>query len=270
MIIWQHRSGDNHYQVRSAGASIRLYRNEVFHSQYNGQRLLNGGVWDMLWLPLFFRPPRSIKRVLVLGVGAGAAVKKILDYGHAVDMTAIDIDAVHLRIARRFVGLKASRRARTGAAPNIQLIHADAIQWLAERDNNGASYDLIIDDLFFEQQGEPVRAVDFADNRQAWFKLLKRHLSPHGLLVANCVSLPQARSLVAGRRKALRGAFQHGFLLRQPNYDNAISVCSRKPLLLADWSNQLAATLEETQTAKFAGSKCVKQARQQIRFTQLG
>ena len=107
MIIWQHRSGDNHYQVRSAGASIRLYRNEVFHSQYNGQRLLNGGVWDMLWLPLFFRPPRSIKRVLVLGVGAGAAVKKILDYGHAVDMTAIDIDAVHLRIARRFVGLKA-------------------------------------------------------------------------------------------------------------------------------------------------------------------
>ena len=93
MIVWERSHAGHHYQVRTAGSSVRLYRNQVFHSQYHGGRLLNGGVWDMLWLPLFFRQPPDVsdtsdvfkKRlkplsVLVLGVGAGAAIKKISDY----------------------------------------------------------------------------------------------------------------------------------------------------------------------------------------------
>jgi cyclopropane fatty-acyl-phospholipid synthase-like methyltransferase len=232
MIIWERQHAGNHYQVRSAGASIRLYRNQVFHSQYHGGRLLNGGVWDMLWLPLFFRQPDKPLRVLVLGVGAGAAIKKISDYVPSANITGVDIDKIHLHVARRFVGLDRRR---------VRLIHADAIDWL--QNYNGPSFDLIVDDLFFEHEGEPCRAIAFAANKGRWFRRIKACLAPNGLLIANCVSSQEARSLVSGALCSLPSAFSSGYTLREPNYENIICIASRRPLTLADWRDHLASAL---------------------------
>ena len=67
-IVWSRSAGGNQYEVRSAGQSIRLYKNGVFHSQWNPNRPLAGGVWDLLFIPALFAD-RQISRVLVLGVG---------------------------------------------------------------------------------------------------------------------------------------------------------------------------------------------------------
>ena len=232
MIIWERKHAGNHYQVRTAGKSIRLYRNQVFHSQYHGGRLLNGGVWDMLWLPLFFRQPNKPLRVLVMGVGAGAAIKKISDYIPDANITGVDIDKIHLQIARRFVGL--DRRS-------VKLIHANAIDWL--QSYSGPAFDLIIDDLFFEQEGEPCRAIAFAANKALWLRRIKACLAPNGLLIANCVSSKEARSLVTGALCSLPSAFSSGYTLREPNYDNIICIASRHSLKLADWRNHLTLSL---------------------------
>ena len=140
MVVWQQYKNNNHYQLRKAGNSLRLYRNEVFHSQYNGSRFLNGGVWDMLWLPIFFRPVDRPLRILMLGLGAGAALKKIQQYACIDKMIAIDIDATHIYIAKKFMFL-------TDKA--ISLHRADAEQWLSSY--HGPAFDIIIDDLFYEQ-----------------------------------------------------------------------------------------------------------------------
>ena len=232
MIIWERSHAGNHYQVRRAGASIRLYRNKVFHSQYHGARLLNGGVWDMLWLPLFFRESIKPLRVLVLGVGAGAAIKKISDYVPQAKIIGVDIDKVHLQVARQFIGLDSRR---------VKLVHADATAWL--QNYKGAAFDLIIDDLFFEQNGEPFRAIAFGDNKATWLRCIKSCLTTKGLLVANCVSSKEARSLVSGTLGSLSKAFPYGFSLREPSYENIICIASRKPLVMADWRSNLTLSL---------------------------
>jgi len=239
LIIWSRQQGDNHYELRKAGHSIRLYRNAVFHSQYNGTRILNGGVWDILWLPVFFRPAAKLKRILVLGVGAGAAIKKLQRFLPQAYITGVDVDAVHLEIARQFVGLDDS-------AEQLSLVHADAIQWLA--DYRGAAFDVIIDDLYSEAAGEPCRIVDYANEKQWWLKQIKQRLSSGGVLMANCISPAQVSALVAGQRNSLTGAFKYGFSLHRRGFDNRIGIVSSAQLqrqaLFAHLAQAL--TLEQT------------------------
>ena len=68
-IIWQKTAGSDKYEVRTAGNSMRLYRNGVLHTQYNPRRPVSGNLWDLLLIPAFFHEPDTIRRVLVLGVG---------------------------------------------------------------------------------------------------------------------------------------------------------------------------------------------------------
>lgn len=70
-IIWSRCLGGVHYEVRSAGNSLRLYTDGVFHSQYNPYRLITGHVWDLLMLPALFYPANKIKRVLVMELLVG-------------------------------------------------------------------------------------------------------------------------------------------------------------------------------------------------------
>ncbi|MBT8148841.1 MAG: methyltransferase domain-containing protein, partial [Gammaproteobacteria bacterium] len=211
MIVWQQSRGGCDYQIRTAGNSVRLYRNGVFHSQYNGSRLLNGGVWDMLWLPLCFLPTQQVRRVLMLGVGSGAALKKIHDFYPQAKLTGVDIDGQHLRIAKRFTRL---------CSANIKLIEADAQAWL--RTAQGFKFDIIIDDLFIEQGGEPSRAFAFDAK---WLGLLRRRLAKNGLLVANCVAMAEARQLLQQpaaktQRPGARPGFDQGYTLQQAGYAN--------------------------------------------------
>ena len=54
-IVWQRKIKGRDYQVRSAGKSLRLYTEGVFHTQYNPDHLLSGGIWDLLALPALMR-----------------------------------------------------------------------------------------------------------------------------------------------------------------------------------------------------------------------
>lgn len=239
MVVWQQYKNNNHYQLRKAGNSLRLYRNEVFHSQYNGGRFLNGGVWDMLWLPIFFRPVDRPLRILMLGLGAGAAIKKIQQYACIDQVIAVDIDATHIYIAKKFLHL---------TDRSISLQRADAEQWLSRY--NGPAFDIIIDDLFYEQDGEPLRAVDLHSNNGAWLSLLKRHLLKGGLLIANCTSPAEARSLVS-KTSSSRRVFKYGMRFSKSAYANILAVVSDMPVTRQQWRVYLAAS---------AGSARLKEA----------
>ena len=47
-IVWQDTRDGTHYQVRTAGKTLRLYTDGVLHSQYNPVKRLTGSVWDLL------------------------------------------------------------------------------------------------------------------------------------------------------------------------------------------------------------------------------
>ena len=68
-VLFEVNKAGKHYEVRQAGASLRLYTNGAFHSQWNKSHVFGGAVWDLLSLPVLLRakPPDHI---LMLGVGA--------------------------------------------------------------------------------------------------------------------------------------------------------------------------------------------------------
>jgi len=221
-LLWELNTVDTHYSVRASGASIRLYSNRVFHSQWNPDKPFAGGVWDCLSLPALYRPREHFKRVLLLGVGGGAVIRQLQ---HLIDfetMAAVEIDAYHLEIAQRWFGVDDHR---------VDLQHDDAFTWLANY--SGSGFDLIIDDLFGHSQGEPLRACALTP---AWVDLLQVNLAHDGLVVVNCVD---SRELKTALPVFGEFEFRYGYRWTLPAYENAIGVMSRSSLHARDWSRHL-------------------------------
>jgi len=223
-IIWELDSNSTNYQVRTAGNSIRLYSNGVFHSQFNPQRPFCGQLWDLLSLPCLFPDPREIHNVLILGVGGGAVIKQLqilLDRPH---ITGIDIDPTHLHIAQHFFDVNST----------VNLVCADAVSWVSE--HKGKKFDLIVDDLFFEKDGEPHRAVQADD---FWMSLLMQHLSSNGLLVSNFVSRQEFRDCAILQNDALWQQFPSIFQLSTTLTENRIGIFLKKRGDNNHWRRQL-------------------------------
>lgn len=233
-VIWQHLetpAGGTSclYQVRSAGRTRRLYTNGVFHSQYNPSSPVAGSVWDLLLLPAFMQRLCSVKRVLVLGVGGGAVIKQLQHFLSPEAIVGVELNPVHLEVATRFFGVK---------GVGVELIHADAVTWLERY--KGPDFDLIIDDLFGEIDGEPSRAVA-ADSQ--WCGVLLKHLAEDGALVMN---FDEASGL---KRCAFLDKTETGLLTKAhwkdawcfstPLYSNAIGCFSRQRLGRSDFRAQL-------------------------------
>lgn len=180
MEIYKHRDQHGqHYRVTRAGASLRLYSDGVFHTQYNPNRTFDGSLWDLLWLPTTALANQSVRRILVLGVGGGAVICALRKRYPKALIIGIDINPVHLYIARHFF--------RVGDA-NTLLLLADALAFMDYY--RGPGFDLVVDDLFAARNGETARVVALTPD---WCRLLCRALSQRGLLLVNFVAGAELR-----------------------------------------------------------------------------
>ena len=195
--IWKNKINGDIYEVRSAGKTLRLYTNGVFHTQYNPDQPLTGHVWDLLMLPAFFYPEGKIKRVLVLGVGGGAVIHLLRHFVKPEEIVGIELNPVHLTIARHFFGLKGG---------DIYLYQDDALSWI--KNYKGEKFDLIIEDLFSEKNGEPVSVVDA---NGVWFAQLLKNLSRNGVIVRNFVAKDELKNCSALRTKTVGNKFSSIF-----------------------------------------------------------
>jgi spermidine synthase len=209
-LLWSKQAGGTRYEVRTAGNSLRLYTDGVFHSQYNPSNPVTGSVWDLLFLPAFFYPAGHIKRVLVLGVGGGAVIRQLRHFVDPDEIVGVELNATHLMLARKFFGLRHKKTT---------LVKSDALQWLTTY--HGGKFDLIIDDLFAEENGMPVRALP-ADSK--WFGLLLRHLKPGGALVSNFISSSEMQRCAYFTDAKSRNKFVSVFRLTTPVTENAVAV----------------------------------------------
>ncbi len=212
-IKWLKKINDCLYEVRTAGATQRLYTNNVFHSQYNPKKVMQGGIWDLLILPAFAYPANKIQRVLVLGVGGGTVLHQLQRYLDPENIIGIELNSIHLFVAKKYFLVK---------HPSIQLIEADAIQWL--ENYTGAKFDLIIDDLFGHQDGEAERAIKV---NKKWSATLLNQLESDGLLVINFGSANELKNCALLAYKKLFNQFKSIMRLTLVQYDNTIGVFSK-------------------------------------------
>lgn len=208
-LLWQKNSAGKSYQVRQAGASLRLYTDGTFHSQYNERQPLSGNLWNMLALPAYLHPGR-LNHILVLGVGGGAVLRHLAQLAPQANIVGVDLDATHLTIARRFFKVRGRR---------VKLVHADAVHWLTQY--SGPRFDLIIDDLFGETKDVeqlPVRAVTVT---KQWLQALQSRLQSGGIVGLNIESPAQAKN-IHRRLKQSPLAFEQWIQITQPRYHNAV------------------------------------------------
>ena len=260
-LLWTRQTTDCHYEVRSAGRSVRLYSNSVFHSQWNPNRVFSDAIWDLLGLaaiPLVDGiESRQPLRVLVLGVGGGAVIRQLLALfatnGAPIDesigqpkelvIKGVDLDPQHLAIARRWFGL--------AKFPNVDLIAADAVDWVASY--QGPSFDLVIDDLFGHGDVEVTRSVAFD---KTWARELFPLVANNGALVVNNGDHPEFKAacrqlLVPKQDVSVGGAgvgsvSLMGIQLTHPRYDNRILVAFRNAdTWAANWRRHWLKCIEE-------------------------
>jgi len=212
-VIWQRQVGDHRFEVRSAGRSLRLYANGQFQSHYHPQRPWSGGVWDLLTLAGFALPPQQLRRVLVLGVGGGTVIRQLRQLLQVPEFVGVELEPLHLYVAREYFALPEA---------GVELHLADAAEWL--RSYRGPHFDLIVDDLFANDQEPPQRAVQ-AD--AAWFRQLLGVLGPTGVIAMNCPSLQALMETGYCRNRQIRNQFNAAFALTAPHYGNGVGMFLR-------------------------------------------
>ena len=227
-LIWKHEDEGRSYEVRRAGNTVRLYRGGAFHSQFNPRHPTTAGVWDLLMFAAFFRDPGLTRRVLLLGVGGGAVVRLLQRYVAPASVVGIDIDRWHLHVAKKYFGAR---------GPEVELIVADARRWVSDYD--GERFDLIIDDLFGEADGDAHRAVE-AD--AAWIGRLSTLVSGDGALALNFGSAAEFQQCRYLWSQAVRRRFAAGYVLTRYDEHNRVAVLLGHHATQSDLRRRLRAT----------------------------
>lgn len=199
-IIYSKKAQDSHYQVRTAGQTVRLYSNGVLHSQYNPSNPISGAIWDLLLLPGFLlnTPP---KHILLLGLGGGTLVHLIRFFFPCAHITCIDLDNEHIKIAKTFFKIPTK---------NVTIIHGDAYE---EMKKIKQKFDWVIDDVFQHVSGEPERGSE----EHRLLKTYKGNLAKQAVLSLNVIGRRQMEDL-----KPLINGFEHAVQFLHPVYENKI------------------------------------------------
>ncbi len=224
-VLWQQQKHDIKYEIRTAGATRRLYKNGVCHSQYNPNRILTGSVWDLLFIPSLLFAQNSSLNVLVLGVGGGAAIRLYDYFLPETVIHGVELDAMHIELAQKFFGI---------SQDNIHIHEADAKEWV--KDYGGKPFDIVIEDVFMEEKKQPIRAIDATSH---WYQDLLSLMKDDGMLIMNFASLKEFRQSSALRIKQLNQRFKSIFQLTTPSLDNVIGVYSLQTFQTQDLHNAL-------------------------------
>lgn len=180
--------------VRSAGKSMRLYRNGVFHTQWHPERPFDEAVWTLLAISGVLAQ-RQPKRALLLGVAGGAVLHAWLKLFPNAQLTGVELCPDHLAVGQQWFGLD---------HPQIDLHCGDAQAWLAAY--AGPAFDVIVEDCFDATNPNVERALALDP---PWCRLLAQHLAPGGVLAVNAGGLGTLRQSGFVQDAALKKRFSN-------------------------------------------------------------
>lgn len=208
----------NTYEIRAAGATLRLYTNQVLHTQYNPLRGLTGSIWDLFFLPSYWLCEDKQLKVLVLGVGGGACVRQYSQYKNAA-VIGVEYDEHIVNLSRKFF---------LSDAKNLHLICQDAFEWVKRQTpKHQGDFDIIIEDLFKAHKGEPVKQSSKLAPT-AWLQTLTSMIKKDGLLIINFPGAADATSFLDVNSLPISKYYPSVFRFCAPACGNTVVVLSKK------------------------------------------
>ena len=157
---------------------LHLNEGVAVHSLWRPDSVLTGGVWDAFLAlpPLLGRP---LKRVAILGNAGGTTARALGVYYPDADIDGVELDPAVSRVGRRYFGM--------GENPRLTVHDADARPFLRSTDER---YDLIVVDAYRQPY------VPFYLATREFFRLVRDHLRPGGVVALNVAAVPDDKRLV--------------------------------------------------------------------------
>ena len=148
------------------------------HSVWRPDSVLTGGVWDAFLAlpPLLGRP---LERVAILGNAGGTTARALGVYYPDAEVDGVELDPAVSRVGPRFFGMDEN--------PRLTVHDADARPFLRSTDER---YDLIVVDAYRQPY------VPFYLATREFFRLVREHLAPGGIVALNVAAVPDDKRLV--------------------------------------------------------------------------
>lgn len=183
------------------------------HAFHHRRRFLTGLAWDLIAAGALLRSEGPPGSVLMLGLAGGTAFRILRHLLPSCRLTAVDIDAEIIELAREHMNLDDL---------GIKVAIGDAYQWLK---TNRRSFDVVIDDIYLAGRTDVFRP-------QAWdadvMGHLRRAVAPGGLLAVNLVTGPGHRSMQSLTRRLLKSQFPVVRTLRTAEAMNEVLVAGER------------------------------------------
>lgn len=172
-LVYEGESLYNYLQVEETDDSVILSTNVAFGVQsiYKKDGSLSGYYYEYaLMAPYFLKDMSNEKEldVLVLGLGTGTYPKQLKKYIPNVETDAVEIDSKIAELARTHFNLKPQE---------ANVFINDGRSFLSTPD--ARKYDIILADAYQDI------TVPFHMSTQEFFKIVKSHLKPGGILAIN-------------------------------------------------------------------------------------
>lgn len=183
----------------------------------NGYKVLNSqnanysyGSLHQIMQKGIFEALKVIKpqRILMLGLGGGSAVEILSKKcTWPIQITAVEFDEDLVVFANEEFDIKRFKM--------LDIVVADAFEWIQNKDHG--QYDLIIDDLFVDDQ------VPHSCFELDYLKTISQLLSPQGIYFRNMMNLSSATH--ANYEKNLNAIFSKINCTKAKGYNNLIYLC---------------------------------------------
>ncbi|HET9674577.1 MAG TPA: fused MFS/spermidine synthase [Gaiellaceae bacterium] len=190
-VLFEVESPYQFVQVVERGGVRRLYLNEgvAVHSLWRPDTVLTGGVWDaFLAVPAYL--PHGPRRVAILGNAGGTVARAFGVYWPRAEIDGVEIDPAVSEAGRRYLGMSDN--------PRLHVHDADARPFLRRTDRR---YDLIVVDAYHQPY------VPFYLATREFFRLVREHLAPGGIVALNVATIPGDNRLERGLVGTLANEF---------------------------------------------------------------
>jgi spermidine synthase/putative flippase GtrA len=190
---------------------LELNEGQAIHSVYRPDTVLTDNVWDGYLIEPFAVRTRPLRKMAMLGNGAGTTVRAYAKYFPDTQIDAVEIDGELFDIGEEYFGME--------PRPEVRRHAEDARPFL--RDSDGG-YDAIFVDAYRQPY------IPFYLATVEFFQLAREKLAPGGVLVLNVGHPEGSDRLERVLTATLAEAFPH--VARDPIEDtNTLLVAAETP-----------------------------------------
>ena len=227
-LLAERESVYNYIQVVQVGDETQLILNEGvgIHSIYNPNKVLTGDPWDYFMVaPYFNNPPftpAQVRKVAIIGLGAGTAVREFTDAYGPIPIDGVEIDGTIVNLARQYFHMN---------EPNLHVIIQDGRYWL---DTTSKKYDVIGIDAYQQPY------VPFQLTTQEFFQTVRDHLTPTGVTVINAGRTGSDYRLVNALAATMHSVFPNVYIIDTARFTNSLVIGTNARTSLSNFAANIA------------------------------